>query len=55
MSFRKEMLIDSRERAFEDSSGNQALADGYEAMANDEEREAEALEWSEAIIGEVIP
>ncbi len=25
---------------------------GYEAMAADEEREAEALEWSEALIGD---
>jgi hypothetical protein len=28
------------------------LLKGYEAMAADEEREAEALEWSEAMIGD---
>ncbi len=32
---------------------NQALEDGYQAMADDEEREAEALEWAEATIGDV--
>jgi hypothetical protein len=32
---------------------NQALEDDYRAMANDEEREAEALEWAEATIGDV--
>jgi hypothetical protein len=32
---------------------NQALEDGYQAMANDQEREAEALEWAEATIGDV--
>ena len=30
-----------------------ALEDGYQAMANDEDREAEALEWAEATIGDV--
>ena len=30
-----------------------ALEDGYRRMAADEEREAEALEWSEATIGDV--
>jgi predicted CopG family antitoxin len=29
------------------------LEDGYRAMATDEEREAEALEWTEALIGDV--
>ncbi len=29
------------------------LEDGYRAMAEDEAREAEALEWSEATIGDV--
>ena len=29
------------------------LEDGYRAMAEDEAREAEALEWSEAAIGDV--
>jgi hypothetical protein len=32
---------------------NPALEDGYQAMANDEESEAEALEWAEATIGDV--
>jgi hypothetical protein len=32
---------------------NPALEDDYQAMANDEEREAEALEWAEATIGDV--
>ncbi|MDH5589801.1 MAG: addiction module antitoxin [Gemmatimonadota bacterium] len=31
----------------------QDLDDAYAAMANDEEREAEALEWSEGLIGDV--
>ncbi|PYE87732.1 hypothetical protein C7477_11179 [Phyllobacterium leguminum] len=30
-----------------------ALDEGYRAMAADEEREAEALEWSNALIGDV--
>lgn len=29
------------------------LAAGYQAMAADEEREAQALAWSEALIGDV--
>jgi len=29
------------------------LRDAYAQMAQDEEREAEALEWSEAVIGDV--
>jgi predicted CopG family antitoxin len=29
------------------------LAAAYQAMAADEEREAEALEWAEALIGDV--
>jgi len=32
---------------------NPALEDGYQDMANDEDREAEALEWAEATIGDV--
>ena len=32
---------------------NPALEGGYQAMANDEEREAEALEWAEATIRDV--
>ena len=32
---------------------NPALEDGYRAMANDEDREAVALEWAEATIGDV--
>jgi hypothetical protein len=32
---------------------NPALEDGYQAMADDEDREAEALEWAEATIGDV--
>ena len=31
----------------------QELAEGYGAMAQDEAREREALEWSEGLIGEV--
>jgi hypothetical protein len=30
-----------------------ALVDGYRAMAADEEREREAAEWSENLIGDV--
>ena len=30
-----------------------SLDDDYKAMAEDEEREAEALEWAEALIGDV--
>ncbi len=29
------------------------LESGYQAMAHDEEHEAEALEWAEALIGDV--
>ena len=29
------------------------LAEGYRAMAADHEREQEALEWSEALIGDI--
>ena len=32
---------------------NPTLEDGYQAMADDEESEAEALEWAEATIGDV--
>jgi len=32
---------------------DQELAAAYKQMAQDEEREAEALEWAEATIGEV--
>ena len=32
---------------------NSALEDGYQAMGNDADREAEALEWAEATIGDV--
>ena len=32
---------------------NPALEDDYQAMANDADREAEALEWAEATIGDV--
>ena len=32
---------------------NPALEDGYQAMAEDEDGEAEALEWAEATIGDV--
>lgn len=31
------------------------LSAGYAAMAQDEAREAEALEWSESMIGDVNP
>ena len=30
------------------------LEDAYQQMAEDEEREAEALEWAEATVGDVI-
>ena len=30
------------------------LDDDYRAMAQDEERETEALEWAEALIGDVV-
>jgi hypothetical protein len=33
---------------------NPALEDDYQAMAEDEDREAEALEWAEATIGDVV-
>ena len=32
---------------------NPVREEGYQAMAEDEESEAEALEWSEATIGDV--
>ena len=32
---------------------NQDLEAGYQLMAHDEAREAEALEWTEAMIGDV--
>ena len=32
---------------------HQDLEDAYRHMAKDEKREAEALEWSEAIVGDV--
>ena len=31
---------------------NDELADGYRAMAEDAEREREALEWCEALVGD---
>ena len=37
----------------ESLKSNPALEDGYQAMAHDEEREAEALEWAEATIADV--
>jgi len=37
----------------ESLESNQALEEGYQAMANDADREAEALEWAEATIGDV--
>jgi hypothetical protein len=35
-----------------DPSEQEALLDGYRQMAADEEREAEAEEWCEALIGD---
>ena len=32
---------------------DRSLEDGYQAMADDEDGEAEALEWAEATIGDV--
>jgi len=32
---------------------NRELEDAYKQMAHDEEREAEALEWAEATVGDV--
>jgi len=37
----------------ESLKSNPALEDDYQAMADDEESEAEALEWAEATIGDV--
>ena len=31
---------------------NPGMEDGYQAMANDDDREAEALEWAEATVGD---
>jgi len=33
---------------------NLALEEDYQAMADDEDREAEALEWAEATIGDIV-
>jgi len=30
------------------------LVDGYRAMAADQERECEALKWSEALVGDIL-
>ena len=43
---RTEQLADSQEGG---------LLAGYREMANDQEHEAEALEWSEGLIGDAIP
>ena len=32
---------------------HETLLEGYRAMAADEEREAEAMEWSEALLGDI--
>jgi hypothetical protein len=32
---------------------HQDIAAGYQAMAQDEEREREALEWAESLIGDI--
>ena len=37
----------------EDRSDGGAIQMGYEQMAEDEGREAEALEWAEATIGDI--
>jgi hypothetical protein len=37
----------------ESLQSNPTLEDGYRAMADDEDRETEALEWAEATIGDV--
>ena len=54
------LVIESADRLFpgrmtmsETLESNPALEDGYQAMANDEDREAEALEWAEEMIGDV--
>ncbi len=36
------------------SATDEELRRGYEAMAADADREREALEWSEALIGECL-
>ena len=36
-----------------ESTESQALEAGYRRMAEDEAREAEALEWVDAIVGDV--
>lgn len=38
---------------FETLKSDPALEDDYQAMADDEDREAEALEWAEATIADV--
>jgi len=37
------------------NSQDGGLLAGYRAMANDQEHEAEALDWSEGLIGDAIP
>ncbi len=32
---------------------NQSIEEAYKAMAQDQERESEALEWTEAVIGDI--
>ena len=51
----KELADSVRQRAEElaDSQEGGLLA-GYRAMANDQEQEAEGLEWSEGLIGDAI-
>jgi hypothetical protein len=53
------MKSDSRQsavsRLHEPSSRDSGLLAGYREMANDQEHEAEALEWSEELISDAIP
>jgi hypothetical protein len=36
----------------EESTESQTLEAGYRQMAEDEQREVEALEWAEAVVGD---
>jgi hypothetical protein len=42
-------------RPHEPSVRQSELLAGYREMANDQEQEAEALEWCEGLIGDAIP
>lgn len=48
-----EARLDSSTGRVNQSDMNTALEQGYRAMAADEERESEAIAWSEALIGDL--